>query len=794
MLFSYLKIAWRILLRNKAYTSINIIGLGLGFSISLMLMIFVAHQLSYDKFHDQSEYIYRLTIDGSMADGQRLSGPLTAGLVAELLDDQVPEVEYVVRVFPRSGQEIHIDGVRFATETVVWTDPDFFRLFSFPLIAGTPDSSLDDPFSVVLSVSAAKKFFGTTDVVDRTIAVSEQEYRITGVMEDMPLNSHLRYDIVASISSQIRPDYNIVQEQGLSFPTYLRFRSGSDPGDFTPKVLTVADDFVNELFGPMGLNMSHDLQPLEKVYLHSRFTMATGGETGDIRNVYVFSFLTLFVLLIAVFNFVNLMTAQSEKRAREIGLRKVIGAGKPDLIRQFVGEAVIVSLLAFVFALLLNELFIGPFSQMLGDQFRLLYWEEPLALLGIIAFVIVVGILAGMYPAFYLSRYQPAAVLKGEYRGRGKPHALRKVLVGLQFAISIFLVACLLLVQQQVSHMKYRELGFDREHVLTVRGLTRTLHNSYDGIKAELFQHPGILRVTASQSVPGQSRSVQNAYRKGQDPSTAIMIHENRIQHDYLETFGLQLVEGRDFNPEMLTDTASFVINQKAARELGLDEPVGEEINVWQQPGRIIGVVADFNFRSLHHEVDPLAFSMYSSNYNQISIRFSSSQINGVMDHVRNVLETADPNYVFDYFFVDELFGEMYNQEERISSLITVAAILAIVISFMGLYALTSFTVAQKVKEIGIRKTFGAPVSGIVTGLMAELSRWLVLGALIAIPVSWWVVDRWLQNFAFRINLVEHWWVFALAVLFAGIIGCMAMLYQAFCAARANPIDSLRTE
>ena len=794
MFFSYLKISWRILLRNKAYTTINIVGLGLGFSVSLMLMIFVAHQLSYDRFHDKSEHIYRLTIDGSMADGQRLSAPLTAGLVAELLDDQVPELEYTARIFPRSGQEIHIEEVRFGTESVAWTDPDFFRMFTFPLISGSPESSLKDPFSVVLSVSAAERFFGTTDVIDRTMGISGQDYRITGVMKDMPLNSHLRYDIVASISSRIRPGFNIVQEQGLSFPTYLRFRPGSNPNDFTPKVLELADDHVRAMFGPLGLNLSHGLQPLREVYLHSRFSIAAGGETGDIRNVYVFSFLTFFVLLIAVFNFVNLMTARSEKRAREIGLRKVIGAGKPDLIRQFVGEAVIVSLLAFVFALLLNELLLEPFSQMLGEQFHLLYWKEPLAFAGIIAFVIAVGILAGMYPAFYLSRYQPAAVLKGEYGGSGKPHALRKLLVGLQFAISIFLIACLLLVHQQVSHMKYRELGFDRDHVMTVRSLTRTLHNSYDGVKAELLQHPGVLQVTASQSVPGQDRSVQNAYRKGQDPSSAIMIHENRIQHDYLETFGMQIIRGRDFNPEMRTDTASFVINQKAARELGLDEAVGAEINVLQHPGRVIGVVADYNFRSLHHEVDPLVLTMYSSAFNQISIRFSSHQLTGVMEHVQRVLETADPNYVLDYFFVDELFEEMYNQEERISSLITVAAILAIVISFMGLYALTSFTVAQKVKEIGIRKTFGAPVSGIVAGLMAEMSRWLVFGALVAAPVSWWVVDQWLQNFAFRINLVDQWWVFALAILFAGVIGSMAMLYQTLHAARMNPIDCLRTE
>ncbi|MDR4988799.1 MAG: FtsX-like permease family protein [Bacteroidales bacterium] len=793
MLLNYLKVSWRFLTRNKAYAFINITGLGIGFSVALMLLIYVWHQLSYDRFHEHGDRIYRITIEGTMADGQVMSSAVAMGQIAELVMEQIPEIEMAMRARTQSNQEVYVAEKRFAGEVVLFADSVFFQMFSFPLTAGNPKEVLNKPFTVVLSEEVAYRFFGTTDVLDEMITINSLDYRISGIMKNIPANSHLQAGIIASFTSMIRPGFNWIERDGVSFPTYILVREDSCHEEFTEKTLALADEYTNDLFRPMGFSIVHGVQPLSRIYLHSRFSMAME-ETGDIRNVYVFSLLTLFIILIAVFNFVNLMTAQSEKRAREIGLRKVIGAGKPDLIRQFIGESVLISLLALALALVLNEILIGPFSSMLGEQFDLIYRQQPLAFLGIVGFVIIIGILAGIYPAFYLSHYQPAVVLKGGYQGHGGPNVFRKILAGLQFAISIFLIASLLLVQKQVSFMKHKELGFEREGVITLRNLTPRHHESYNVLASELKQHPGVVQVTASQSIPGQTRSVQNAYRRHQDPSTAIMIHENRIQPGYLETFGMRLIQGRDFDPEMQTDRDAIIINETAAKKLGLEDPVGEDIFVWRHEGRIIGVVADFNFRSLHHEIDPMAFTMYASSFHYISVRYRPGQIREVMDYAQQVLETADPNYVFDYLFADQLFEQMYRQEERINQMISTAAILAIIISFMGLYALTSFTVAGKVKEIGVRKTFGASTTSIVLALMGELSRWLVAGALIALPLSWLVVGNWLRNFAFRIELSEQWHLFVLAVVLAGMVGMFAMVYQSVLAAKANPIDSLRAE
>ena len=785
--------AFRVLKKNKTNTFINVVGLGLGFSISFLLMIYVYHQLSYDRFHEKSDRIYRVTVEGSMADGKIISGAMTSGETADLVQAQVPEAEHVTRVYPFGSRTVLVDEQRFTNERLAYVDTAFFEIFTFPFIAGDPRTAFRDPMSAVLSETSAEKFFGTTDVLDKVIRLRGFDYRITGVMRDMPRNSHLKFDILAAFESLLRPEWAIIENNGISFPTYILKREDADPEVFKEKSIQVADDRLLERFEPIGIKLYHHLQPIHDVYLHSRFSFADE-DGGDIRNVYIFSFLAFFILLIAVFNYVNLITAQSEKRAREIGMRKVIGANKRDLVRQFIGESVIVSLIAFVLALMLNELLITPFSHLVDENFSLIYWENPLVLGGIVLFVLLIGVLSGVYPAFYLSRFEPIVVLKGTQHGAGGKHALRKILVSLQFAISIFLIASLLLVHRQVSYMKHKDLGFERENVVTVTSLTGTLVSTYESLKAELLQNPNILAVTASESIPGQQRSAQNCYKRGDDPSTAILVHENRIHDGYLETFGIQLLEGRDFDPELRTDSASFIINQSAARKLGLENPVGQDIVVWAINGRIIGVVADYNFSSLHHEIEPLVLSRYADWFSGISIRLQPGNLAENLEYIRTRFMEADPNYTFDYTFVDQSFQQMYQQEERINKLITAAAILAVVISFMGLFALTSFTVARKIKEIGIRKTLGAPVHRIVLQLSGELSRWMLAGNLIAWPAAYLMVSRWQQNFAFQIDLVQHWWLFLTAGLLAGAVGMLAMLYQSISAARANPVESLRSE
>lgn len=793
MIWSYLIIAWRNLLKNKINTIINVLGLTVGFSVSVLILIYVYHEVSFDNFHKNGDRIYRMTLEGSMADGKVLKAALTSGEIAREVLNKVPGVEHATRVYDWGENEVFIGDKRYANEDIAWADTGFFSIFTFPVVAGNPATSLSEMYSVVLSESLSEKFFGTTDALNKTVKIGDQDYRVTGIMKDWPVNSHLDYEAIASFSSLERTDYNIVERNGISFPTYVMLKEGVDHTTVRKQIRETADEVMDARYGPVGINTKSFTQPLADVYLRTK-AMFSDGRTGDIRNVYIFSFLAFFIILIAVFNFINLMTAQSERRMKEIGLRKVVGAGRPDVIRQFIGESVLVAVIAFLFSLVLNELLLEPFSNLMAGQFRLEYWHQPLLLLFILLFVIIIGIISGIYPAMYLSGFRPIKVLKGSVSNTGKRHTLRKVLVTLQFAISIFLIISLVLLHAQTSYLKTKDLGFQREGTVALHSLTDGIRSSYKSLKAELLQNPNILAVTASQSIPGQPRSMQNCYKKGDDPKSAIMINENRVQHDYIETFGINVVMGRGFDKEMSTDTGAFVINQKAVEKLGLSDPIGQDIYVWSVPGKIIGVISDYNYLSLRSEIDPLVLSMYSNWFRTISLRIRPEKVKETMAYVEETLKEVDPNYTFNYTFVDDRFANMYQKEERVNRLFSSAAILAVIISILGIYALTSFTVGRKIKEIGIRKAMGASIPQILGMLFTDLSKWILIGNIIAWPLAFWLVKDWLGNFAYQIELMNYWWVFPAAGLLAVVVGILSMLYQSWTAARSNPVDALRYE
>lgn len=793
MIWSYLVIAWRNLLKNKINTIINILGLTVGFSVSVLILIYVYHQLSFDQFHENKDRIYRMTLEGEMSGGKTMKAAVASGEVAREITNKVPGVELATRVYDWGDDEIFVGDQRYINDKTAWADTGFFRIFSFPLIEGNPSTALNEMYSVVLSEKLAHKYFGDEEALNKTIKIEDTEYRVTGIMKDWPENSHLDYDAIASFSSIERTDYNIVERDGISFPTYVMLKPGVDKDVVTAQMREVTNKVMDDRYGPMGIKAESFTQPLSKAYLHSEFMFADGRK-GDIRNVYIFSFLAFFIILIAVFNFINLMTAQSERRMREIGLRKVVGAGRRDVIRQFIGESVLVAVIAFFLSLALNEILLHPFSSLMDEQFRLEYWYHPLLLISIILFVVVTGVISGIYPAVYLSSFKPVRVLKGSVNSAGKKHTLRKVLVTLQFAISIFLIISLILLSAQTSFLKNKDTGFTREGVVAIRMLTDQVRSSYKSIKGELLQNPNIVSVTASQSIPGQSRSMQNCYKKGDDPKSGIIIHENRVQHDYIDTYGIKIVQGRGFEKDMKTDTAAVVINQKAAEKLGLTDPIGKDIHVWTMTGKVIGVMSDYNFMSLHSEIDPLVLTMYSKWFRQISVRIRPDNITETMDYIEKTLKDADPNYTFEYVFVDDQFAQMYQKEERVNRLFSSSAILAVIISILGIYALTSFTIARKIKEIGIRKALGASIGQIVVMLFNDLSKWILIGNVIAWPVAFLLVKNWLGNFAYRIELLNYWWVFPFAALVAYLVGVGAMFSQAWFAARSNPVDALRYE
>ncbi len=793
MNLNYLKIAWRILYKNLKYSVINIVGLGLGFSISVLLIVFVYHQLSFDRFHEKSDRIFRITLQGSMADGKLLSAGFTSGDIARHIAEEVPEAELVCRVYHWGIMEVIADDNRYTDDALLWVDSTFFDIFTFPLSRGNPELALKEPNSVVLTKSTANKYFGSQDPLNNSIRIRGSVYRITGLMPDPPANSHLQFDMLVSFHSLETPDFNIVENNGISFPTYILKREGADPGTLKEKVTGLADQHFNERFQFIGMSGSHSLQPMSRIYLHSGFGFDSA-LTGDIRYVYIFSFLALAIIVIALFNFINLVTAQSEKRMREIGMRKVLGAFRKDLILQFIGESVLITMIAFLFSLGLNEILISEFSFLLDENLRLEYWYDPKLLLGIIILVIATGAMAGLYPAIYLSGFQPIVVLKGLTKSSMASQFIRKVLVIFQFSISIFLITSVLLLNRQVNYMQNKDLGFERDNIVTVRGLTQSIRNAYPAMRSELLQHPQITHVAASQDIPGENMSLQNSRKAEDDPQSAIMMYENRIQHGYLETFGMRIIEGRDFDPEMGTDRSNFILNETGVRKLGLEDPIGKEIVVWQQTGVIIGVVADFNFMSLHNEIDPIAFTMHEDWISRINIRMLPENTRETMRWIREQFETADPNYTFEYFFVDDLFSQMYQREEHLNKLILTAAVLAIIISFMGLFALTSFTIQKRIKEIGIRKTLGASLTQVLTLLFRDMWRWIIIGCMIAWPLTVIVITRWQENFAYRIQLADHWYLFLLAGVLAAVVGTIATFTQAWTASKTNPIESLRAE
>ncbi len=793
MNWHYFKIASRILLKNKTYTLVNVLGLGLGYSVFVLILIFVYHQLSFDDFHEKSDRIYRVTIEGSLADQKELRAAFASGETAYHVLEEVPETELACRVYNWGITEVIAEDIRFTNDQVMWVDSTFFRIFTFELLHGDPEQVLNNPFSVVLTASSARKYFGDSNPIDQTVKLRGLDYQVTGVMSDPPVNSHLQFDILASFHSLERPDYNIVERSGITFPTYLLKKEGADQQLFTEKVCAVADHYFHQRYAQYGMEGSHGLQHLSRIYLYSDFGFDTA-KTGDIRTVYIFSFLAFAVILIAVFNFINLVTAQSEKRMREIGMRKVMGGQRKNLVFQFIGESVLVSLFAFLISLMFNELFISGFSSLLEVPFRLEYLYNPLMFVGIIILVLFTGVVAGIYPAFYLSGFQPIVVLKGLTQSSFATQFIRKVLVIFQFSISIFLITSVLLLNKQVDYMRDKDLGFERENVVSVRGITQAIRNAYPTLKAELEQNTAILHVAASQDVPGENMTLQSFRRTTDPPQDAIMIYENRVQHDYLKTFGMQILQGRDFDRAMATDRQAVIINQAAAWLMGMNDPVGEDVIVWEHTSRVIGVVADFHFQSMHNRIDPLVFTLYDPYFARINIRIKPQDRARTMEWIREKFEDADPNYTFEYFFVDDVFAKMYSGEEHLHKLTSAAAIIAIIISFMGLFALTSFNINKKIKEIGIRKTLGASLPQILLFLFSDLWKWILIGILIAWPLSAYVVTRWLENFAYRINMADHWYLFLLAGILAALVGTAAAFLQAWSAARTNPVDSLKAE
>ncbi len=791
MVRNFIKIAIRSMGKHKLHSFVNIFGLAIGLAATILIFSYVHFESSFDKHNTNYDHIYRLFSDISLPNGSKVEGPITLGTVAPKIHDRVPEVEKVCRFYGYRDHEIELNDQIYQRNKILWVDSTFLSIFSFKFISGNPETALVERNTIVITESYARRLFGEENAFEKVLRLRNSNYKITGVIKDLPVSSHFQFDIIGSFTSISNETFDVTQRTGFSFYTYLLCSENADMSQLERKLDEIAMEASDERFKSLGLSVKTYLQPLSDIHLKSGTSMELE-TSGDINNVYIFSALAIFIILIAVVNFVNLITANSESRAKEIGLRKVMGAVKAQLLRQFIGESVLISFISFILALGLAELFIDPFRHLMDSPIVIPYWND-LSLLSIMIFAVFVqGILSGAYPAFYLTRFLPVQALKGSKGSSSKNSSMRKALVVFQFTIAIFLLINLALLYTQVNFLKNKSLGFDKEQVLVLDKISNTMSSSYASLKADLLMNPNVVSVSASMNVPGEQRNVEALYKLGDDASSAIVFNENRIHNDFLKTFGIEILEGRGFSEELQTDRNNVLVNEATVKALGLENPINQKVVMTFDTLMIIGVFKDYNYLSLHNAIEPLGFTRRYDNFSRISIKLNTKDIQTTLNRIEETIKNLDPNYVASYKFIDQSFNEMYQREERVNKLISYAAILSILISMLGLFALTSFTTQQRIREIGVRKVMGASENRIVKMFVYDLIKWVLIGAIIASPLAYYAMNKWLENFVYHTDI--SFWMFGAGVFISLFFAVLIVSLISYKAARSNPAESLKYE
>lgn len=802
MLRNYFKIALRNLRKHKGYALMNIAGLATGLACCWMILLFVQDELSFDRFHEHRERIYRVTLHGSMAGNEVKSANSPVPMAAALMSDY-PEVVAATRIKPSFNPVLvgHHEN-QFSEPDVYFVDGNFFDIFSFALIDGNAQTALREPYSVVITEEMAGKYFGRENPIGKVLRFNNQtDFKVTGVVQNVPAQSHFQFDFLASFSS-----WDISRSTSWTsnhLYTYLLLQEGYDADLLAAKLPEVVRKYVGpqmeeglgvtfEQFTAAGGIYAYGLQPIEQIHLHSKLT----GElepNGDIQYVTIFSLIAFFIMLLACINFMNLATARSARRAREVGLRKVVGSSRVQLVRQFLLESQVICAIALLLAIVLVELLLPTFNALSGKQFASAFAGGWSIVPILIAATLLVGLLSGSYPAFFLATLQPIVTLKKRHNPRGRGDAsLRKALVIFQFAITIVLVSGTFVVYNQLQFIRAKQLGFEKERLLLIHRAAR-LGPQVEGFKAELRRQVGVVAASGTLHVPG--REVwQNAYKIEGDANHEGYIFANlNVDHDFIETLGLEVVAGRGFSPAHGTDSTAFIVNEALVRKMGWQEPLGKIIiNPGAFKGPIIGVVRDFHYASLHQEIQPAVLNLSHDGIRFVAVRLAPGQIQTTIANVRETWQQFSPGQPFDYSFLDADFDKLYQADQRIGHIAAAFSVLSIFIACLGLFGLASFSAEQRTKEIGVRKVLGATAPGIFGLLSREFVGYVFIGFVVAAPLAYVTMRQWLQDFAYRIEL--SWWIFALAGGLALWIALMTVSMQAIRAALANPMKALRYE
>ena len=805
MLKNYLKIALRNLRRQPGYAVINVVGLAVGLACFLLIVLYVQDERRFDRFHEKADRLYRVVEARDAADQEEQHIADTMGPLASTLVRDFPEVVGATHMLSRSvigRRTMQYGPNRYYEADYLFAEPSFFEVFDFVLLRGNLEAALNEPQSVVLTERAARKYFGDEDPSGKILSMEQfGDLRVTGVLRDPPKNSHLHFSMLisfATLEANVGDGFLqwIQSWRSTGALTYLVLADGASPDAVEAKLLPLLRTYRDE----EQLTRTPYLQPITDVHFGSGHIEFDRNEAkGDVAYLYIFSAIALFILLIACINYMNMATARSMQRAREVGLRKVVGAHRRQLIRQFLSESILLAVLALALALALVRMALPAFNTLADKELAFGLLAEGPFLLGLMALVLAVGVVAGSYPAFYLSKFRPALVLTGSGEAGAGAARLRRSLVVTQFALSIIMIVATVVVYQQLDYVQTRRLGFNQHQLVVIDINSGDVRSNWRTIKGEFAQAPGVQNVSVTSRVPGDWKFITqiDVVPEGAEETELITMHFLGIDEDFLDTYEINLKQGRAFSMDFATDSSSVLLNETAARMLGIDAPGGQMVNIPATPfeGRVVGIVEDFHFRSLHEAIGPLVLGYWSNPVRVIdyfTARIDGGDLPATLDALRAVGERFDPSHPFEFNFLDQRLNDFYETEARVGKLFGIAAFLAVVIACLGLFGLASFTAEQRTKEIGVRKVLGASVGGIVVLLSKDFLKLVALAFVVAAPVAYVAMDRWLNDFAYRIDLTAG--IFLMTGLAALGIAIITVSYQSIRAALANPVESLRYE
>ena len=802
MIRNYLKQTWRSLVKNKTYSVLNIVGLSVGLTCFTLIALWINDELSYDKFNTNYDRIVRLTGIEKREAGINESAVSSAPM-AKALKDDYPEIENTVR-FDMHEELVMHNGQQVLQPGILLTDPSIFDIFTYRITKGNIHSALNEPYSIILTRSTAKKYFGEADPMGKVLVIYMNDstgrgapYTVTGVMPDPPKNAHFTFSMLASFKTVevANPDVLTVDGWGdASFYTYLLLKKGVDHKALSNKIAQFYGKYIGDRFDIWRHIYFYKLQPLRDIHLRSDLQYEIAA-TGNAKQVYIFSTIAIFILLLAGINYTNLATARSVNRAKEVGIKKVVGAGKRQLLLQYLFESVFTGILAFGLSVTLSVLLQPFFYQLTGKDLSL--FSYPLLLAFLVGVTVLLGLISGIYPAIILSGFKPIGILKGAFKSSNKGIVLRKALVISQFVITIILVTGIIIISSQMSYIKHKDLGYDKDGLifLLVHGNTDVI-NGYNAFKNEVLSSPLVFGATVSNTLLGSLGSGGSETVDANGNPLQVNTSRLRVDADYFKVHGIKLIAGQNFGIHAGTDSVRpIILNENAIRTFGWKDPgtaIGKSFIMGGQPGKVIGVVKDFHFSTLQHLISPLVIFPSQDRFSRITLKVDVSKLPQTTVWLEKTWKKHFPSALLDYSYSENAFEDQYREEAKFSTIFFYFSILSLLIACLGLYGLISYTTIQKTKEIGIRKVLGATANGIAAMLSGSFLKLVSVACVIAMPVAWYIMNRWLEDFAYRTHIA--WWMFGIAGILVLVIALITVSFEAIKAAIANPVKSLRTE